>query len=57
MAGDDAALQAEHARTLDDLRHVMAAGVEMFVEMEVQVPAGVLGGAEEEIEEGRRVVG
>ena len=54
MTSDDAALEAEHPRTLDELGKMVAAGVEMLIEMNVQPPSGMLGDLKEKIQEGRR---
>jgi hypothetical protein len=42
---------------LNHLRHVMAAGVEMLIEMEVEAPLVARRDTEEEIQEGRRLSG
>src|SRR5215467_6219182 len=57
MAGDHVALEAEPLCALNNLRYVMAASVEMLIEMDVEAPAVACGEIEEEIQEGWRVVG
>ena len=57
MTGDHVPLQAEPLRTFNHLRHVLAAGVEMLIEMEVEAPLVARREAEEKIQEGRRIGG
>src|SRR5262249_29931518 len=57
MAGDHVALEAEPLRALNNLRYVMAASVEMLIEMDVEAPAVACSGIEEEIQEGWWIIG